>query len=148
MKKSVIDKRKQGFTLLEMLVVLVIMGLLAALIGPRLFDKVDKGKAQTAEVQIKMIKGALDTMRLDLGRFPKQGEGLSYLYTPPQDEKLRSLWRGPYLDEPVKPDPWGNPYQYQVPGRDSYPFALFSYGADGVLGGEGYNADVGYLPPQ
>lgn len=136
-----------GFTLLEMLVVLVIIGLLAGLIGPRLFTKVDSAKVQTAQTQIKMLKGALETLRLDIGRFPTESEGLALLNTPPTDGTLKSLWRGPYLDEDLPKDPWGNPYQYSLPGTNGQPFALYSLGADGKRGGTGLDADLGYLPP-
>lgn len=138
----------RGFTLIEMLVVLVIIGLLASLIGPKLFTKVDASKVQTAQTQVKMLKGALGTLRLDIGRFPTQPEGLGLLNTQPADEKLRARWHGPYLDDAVPMDPWGNPYQYSVPGANGQPFALYSLGADGKRGGEGVDADVGYLPPQ
>lgn len=137
-----------GFTLLEMLVVLVIIGLLAGLVGPRLFGKVDSSKVKAAEAQIKMLRGALETLRLDIGRFPNADEKLSMLYQRPTDEKLKSRWHGPYLDEEVPLDPWGNPYQYTLPGREGQPFALYSFGADGQSGGEEFNADVGYLPPK
>ena len=136
-----------GFTLLEMLVVLVIIGLLAGLVGPRLFSRVDTSKVQTAETQAKMLKGSLETLRLDIGRFPTAAEGLSLLSTPPSDDKLRARWRGPYLDGDLPMDPWGNPYQYSIPGRNGQPFALYSLGADGKRGGEGIDADVGLLPP-
>jgi general secretion pathway protein G len=137
---------RNGFTLVEILVVMVIIGLLAGLIGPRLFTRVDDSKVGTANVQIKMMRGSLETMRLDIGRFPNAEEGLNLLFRAPQDERLRSLWRGPYLDEEVPLDPWGNPYQYTLPGRDGRPFALFSLGADGRPGGTGIDADIGYLP--
>ncbi len=140
-------KSNAGFTLIEMLVVLVIIGLLAGLVGPKLFTKVDSSKVQTAQAQIKMLKGSLETLRLDLGRFPTEAEGLALLNTPPADEKLRARWRGPYLDEDLPNDPWGNAYLYSVPGANGQPFALYSLGADGKRGGEGFDADVGYLPP-
>jgi len=139
--------RRAGFTLLEMLVVLVIIGLLAGLVGPRMFGKVDESKQQTAQAQIKMIRGALKTMHLDLGRFPTDAEGLDYLYSPPGEAELRERWHGPYLDEAVPRDPWGNPYQYSRPGPQGQPFALYSLGADGERGGEGVNRDLGYTPP-
>lgn len=139
-------KSNCGFTLLEMLVVLVIIGLLASLVGPKLFTKVDSSKVTTAQTQVKMLKGALETLRLDLGRFPTESEGLALLNTPSADEKVRARWRGPYLDEALPPDPWGNPYQYSVPGAGGQPFALYSFGADGKRGGDGFDADVGYLP--
>jgi general secretion pathway protein G len=139
-------RRDAGFTLIEMLVVLMIIGLLAGLVGPKLFGKVDSSRVQTAQTQVKMLKGALDSMRLDIGRYPTTEEGLALLNTSPKDEKIRSRWRGPYLDEDVPPDPWGMPYQYAVPGLNAQPFALYSFGADGKKGGDGMDADVGYLP--
>ncbi len=135
-----------GFTLLEMLVVLVIIGLLAGLVGPRMFGRVDDSKVKTANLQVKMLRGALETMRLDINRFPTQEEGLALLFRRPADAHLRPLWKGPYLDEDIPRDPWGNAYQYSLPGRDDFPFALYSYGADGKSGGDGNDADIGYLP--
>ena len=140
-------RRGDGFTLIEMLVVLVIIGLLAGLVGPKLFGKVDSSKVQTAQTQVKMLKGALESMRLDIGRFPTTEDGLALLNTQPKDDQTRSRWRGPYLDDDVPLDPWGTPYQYSVPGSNNQPFALYSLGADGKRGGEGADADVGYLPP-
>ncbi len=140
--------RMSGFSLLEMLVVLVIIGLLAGLVGPRLFTQVDKAKVNTAEAQIKMMKGALETFRLDVNRFPNKEEGLSVLWKAPVDEKAKDLWNGPYLDEAIPDDPWSNPYQYSIPGADNQPYALYSLGADGQRGGEGINKDLGYLPPE
>lgn len=137
-----------GFTLIEILVVLVIIGLLAGLVGPKLFTKVDSSKVQTAKTQVKMFKGALETLRLDIGRFPLKSEGLALLNAAPTDEKVRSRWHGPYLDEELPLDPWGNPYQYSIPGANNQPFALYSLGADGKRGGDDFDADVGYLPPQ
>jgi len=138
-------RSSHGFTLLEMLVVLVIIGLLAGLVGPRLFGRVDESKVKTAKVQIKMIKGALHTLRLDIGRFPTSQEGMKLLYSPPADARLRVLWKGPYLDEDIPSDPWGTPYQYSIPGKNRQPFALYSLGADRELGGEGFDMDIGYL---
>jgi general secretion pathway protein G len=138
--------KQSGFTLLEMLVVLVIIGLLAGLVGQRMFSNVDKAKVQTAKTQIKMLKGALETVRLDIGRFPTAEEGLSVLRNPPKDENLKAFWKGPYLDEETPLDPWNRPYQYAVPGSDGQPFALYSFGADGQAGGTEYNEDIGYLP--
>lgn len=140
------QRKQTGFTLLEMLVVLAIIGLLASLVGPRLFSKVDTSKVQTAQTQVKMLKGALDALRLDIGRFPTQSEGLALLNTMPQADDIRAKWKGPYLDEALPADPWGNPYQYVLPGVNGRPFALYSYGADGKPGGEGIDADVGDLP--
>jgi general secretion pathway protein G len=132
-----------GFTLLEMLVVLVIIGLVAGLVGPRLFSKVDSSKVQTAGVQIKLLRGALETLRMDIGSYPAADVGLTALTTPPADPALRARWKGPYLDEAVPLDPWGNAYQYRVPGEEGRPFAIISLGADGKPGGEGIDADIG-----
>lgn len=137
----------QGFTLIEMLVVLVIIGMLAGLVGPKLFGRVDSSKVQTAGAQIKMFKGSLETFRLDVGRFPTQAEGLPVLNQPPAEERARAHWRGPYLDQDVPLDPWGNPYLYNLPGANGQPYALYSLGGDGKRGGEGTDADVGTLPP-
>jgi general secretion pathway protein G len=148
MKTIFTAHRNRGFSLLELLVVLLIIGLLASLVGPRLFTKVDSSRVQTALVQIKNFKGVLETMRLDVGRFPTQDEGLQMMTKAPLDDRIKARWRGPYLDEEVPLDPWGNPYQYSLPGSGGQPFALYSLGADGKRGGEGYDADIGYLPPQ
>lgn len=135
-----------GFTLLEMLVVLVIIAMLAGLVGPRLFSKVDQSKVQTAQAQIKMLRGAVETLRLDLGRLPTAEEGLALLAKAPVDAALAPRWRGPYLDDAVPADPWGTPYQYAIPGADSQPFALFSLGSDGKRGGDSDARDLGVLP--
>ena len=137
----------RGFTLIEMLVVLVIIGMLAGLVGPKLFGRVDSSKVKTAEIQLKMLKGSMETFRLDVGRFPTQAEGLLVLNQAPTDERARTRWRGPYLDQEVPLDPWGNPYLYSLPGAGGQPFALYSHGGDGKRGGEGIDADVGVLPP-
>lgn len=134
-----------GFTLLEMIVVLVIIGLIMGLVGPRLFGQADKAKVQTANTQIKMIGGALQTMRLDISRWPTEAEGLALLTTRPGGDAANG-WAGPYLDEAVPSDPWGNPYQYAPQASGTQPYTLFSYGADGKPGGEGQDADIGHLP--
>lgn len=137
----------RGFTLLEMLVVLVIIGLLAGLVGPQILGNVDKASVQTAEVQIKQLKGALLALRLDIGRLPTDEEGLNLLVSPPTNEELKKLWQGPYLDEGIPQDPWHHPYQYaNTPSEKGQPFVLYSLGADGKQGGTDYNADIGYLP--
>ena len=137
-----------GFTLLEMLVVLVIIGLLAGLVGPRLFSKVDQSKVTTAQVQVKMLRSSIESLRLDIGRYPTVDEGVGLLTKPPSDAALAARWRGPYLDDALPPDPWGNPYQYALPAADGQGFALYSFGSDGKRGGEGDARDIGTLPAQ
>lgn len=136
-------KQSKGFSLIELLVVLVILGLLGGLVGPRLFTKVDSSKVDTAETQVRMLKAALQTYRLDLGRYPTTEEGLNALiFKPTQATK----WEGPYLEEELPMDPWGNPYVYLDRADNFQGFALYSRGADGTDGGEELNADVGFLP--
>jgi general secretion pathway protein G len=132
-----------GFTLLEMLVVLVIIGLLAGLVGPQLMGRVETSKVTAADTQVRMLKAALDTMRLDIGRYPTREEGLAMLVTAPREERAARKWQGPYLAEGVPADPWGNPYQYTPVTPINV--VLFSFGADGQAGGEGTNADVGFV---
>lgn len=139
---------QRGFTLLEMIVVLVIIGLIMGLVGPRLFGQADKAKVQTAETQVKMLGGALQTMRLDISRWPTETEGLALLTTKPSDPQAANGWAGPYLDEEVPNDPWGKPYVYAPAPSKNQPYTLYSLGADGKPGGEGQDADVGHLPAQ
>jgi len=141
-----LKKTFSGFTLLEMIVVLVIVGLLMGLVGPRLFSQADKAKVQTAETQVKMLKGALQTMRLDINRYPTGQEGLALLTTKPTDGQLKLLWSGPYTEEGLPLDPWDFPYQYDAIPSQYQEFSLYSLGADNKPGGEGFNADVGYVP--
>ena len=132
--------RARGFTLLELLVVMVILGMLAAYVGPRYFSQLGKSEQKTAKVQIEGLGKALDTYRLDTGHYPTTEQGLNALMVKPGDEPK---WNGPYLQKAVPPDPWGKPYQYRSPGQEG-DFDLFSHGKDGVSGGEGDSADVSY----
>lgn len=129
---------QHGFTLLELLVVMVIIGLLASYVGPRYFAQVGKSEVKTARAQIDALEKALDQYRLDVGHYPTTEQGLSALVTQPASE-LR--WSGPYLKKNVPPDPWGNPYVYKKPG-DHGEFDLLSYGNDGQSGGDGEAADI------
>jgi len=128
------------------MVVLVILGLLAGLVGPRLFGRVDSSKVQTAETQIRMLRGALQAYRLDVGRYPSTAEGLAALMRPPPE--AAAFWSGPYLEDEMPSDPWRTPYRYEHPADNLQGFALYSLGADSAAGGEGVDADIGYLPKQ
>ncbi|MEL6362750.1 MAG: type II secretion system major pseudopilin GspG [Pseudomonadota bacterium] len=141
------SRRAQGFSLIELLVALAIMALLVSLVAPRLFNQVDKSKIQAARAQAQSIKTSMNTLRLDIGRFPTADEGLSLLTEPPSDPAVASLWFGPYLDGDLPRDPWGNDYIYVAPtvddaGRTTSPRVL-SYGADAQPGGAGLNQDIG-----
>lgn len=130
--------REAGFTLIELMIVLFILGLLAALVAPRLMGRVEKAKQKTAQTQIQLLKTALDLFHLDIGRYPTTEEGLKVLKEKPQN---LPGWSGPYLDKAIPNDPWGRPYVYRSPG-DHGPYDLSSLGADGAPGGEGENQDI------
>lgn len=133
----------RGFTLVELLVVLVILGLLAGLVGPRLFGRVSDARRQTARSQIELLGTALDNYRLDNGRYPTTEQGLAALRERPRTEPLPIRWRGPYLEKAVPDDPWGSAYRYRSPGEaNPNGYDLLSLGADGERGGEGEDADV------
>lgn len=140
--RSNAGRRGRGFTLLEMLVVMVIIGLLASLIGPRIFGKVDSSKIQTAQTQAKMLKSAIAIMQLDIGGTPPADQGLRWLVERPTVEPQASQWKGPYLDGALPDDPWGHPYVLKVPGVGGQPYSVISYGPDGKEGGEGAGADI------
>ena len=129
-----------GFTLLELLVVLVILGLLAGYVAPRYFAQVGKSETKVARAQIDSLEKALDMFRLDTGHYPTVEQGLESLVTPPQAPK-EPKWIGPYLKKAVPRDPWGRPYIYKYPGEHGE-YDLYSYGKDGQRGGEGDNADI------
>jgi len=131
---------QQGFTLLELLVVIVIIGLLAAYVGPRYFSQLAKSERSTAKAQIEGIGKALDAYRLDTGHYPDSEQGLTALWTKPDNEPK---WNGSYLQKIVPADPWGHPYVYRSPGQ-SGDFDLLSYGKDGQAGGAGDAADIAY----
>lgn len=128
-----------GFTLLELLVVMVIIGLLASYVGPRFFEQVGKSEVKTARAQIDAFGKALDTYRLDVGRYPNSEQGLRALAERPAGEVK---WSGPYLQKAVPVDPWGQLYQYKAPGENGRDYDIISLGKDGQSGGEGDAADI------
>lgn len=130
--------RNAGFTLLELLVVLVILGLLAGYVAPKYFAQIGKSEVKTAKAQIDGLEKALDQYRIDTSRYPATEQGLAALNTKPADE---ARWDGPYLKKAVPNDPWGKPYQYRAPGEHGE-FDLFSLGRDGAPGGTGNDADI------
>ena len=134
------NKRQQaGFTLMELLVVLAILGLLMSLVGPQVLNQLGGAKTKTAGIQIKDLEQALEMYKLDVGRFPSTSEGLSALVNKPGNA---SGWNGPYLKSDVPMDPWNREYHYKYPGEKGE-VDIYSYGANGSPGGEGEDADVG-----
>ncbi len=129
---------EQGFSLIELLIVMIILGLLASLVGPRLFRHVDDARSSTARAQIELLGTALDSYRLDVGRYPSTEQGLQALREEPSGV---NNWNGPYLPREIPEDPWGNDYIYKSPG-DHGDYDLLSLGADGQPGGEDDDADV------
>ncbi len=127
-----------GFTLIELLVVMVIIGLLAALVAPRFIRQEEKAKVKAARAQIELLGTALDTFRLDAGRYPTTQEGLEALRRKPGG---LTGWDGPYLKKRVPMDPWRKPYIYRSPGQNG-PYDIISHGADGSPGGEGDDQDI------
>jgi general secretion pathway protein G len=135
---SAVRRARRGFTLLELLVVLVIVGLLAGFVGPRLFAQVGRSEAKAARAQIAAFEKALDQYRLDTGHYPATEAGLAALTSRPADEPR---WQGPYLAKAAPADPWGRPYGYRSPGEQGE-YDLWSLGKDGREGGEGDDADI------
>ena len=131
--------RDAGFTLLELLVVIVIIGLLAAYVGPKYFSQLGKSEVTIAKAQIGAFEKALDTYRLDVGRYPTTEEGMAALLAAPASGAAK--WNGPYLKKALPPDPWGHPFQYRAPGAKSE-FEIVSLGRDGQPGGSGEDADI------
>lgn len=129
---------RKGFTLIEILIVVAIIALLASLVAPRLFGKLESSKQKIAKTQINLIETALDMFRLDVGRYPTTQEGLKVLWSNPGDIPN---WHGPYLKKPIEKDPWGHPYIYRCPGKHGA-YDLYSLGADGKPGGTGENKDI------
>lgn len=140
--------RTRGFTLIEIMVVVVIIGILIGLIAPNILGRVDKARVTAAKTDIATLEQALEMYRLDNHAYPSTDQGLEALVIRPGGEPEPKNWNQEgYLKKGKLPlDPWGAPYQYLVPGQDKRPFDLFSFGADGREGGEEYNADIGNWP--
>jgi len=135
-------ERRSGFTLIEILVVIVVIAILATLVAPNIFQHVGAAKSATAKSQIEMLGAALDAYRLDNGRYPTTEQGLAALWEKPTIDPPQN-WRAPYLRKPVPPDPWERPYIYLSPGQvNPQGYDLLTYGADGKPGGENEDADI------
>jgi general secretion pathway protein G len=131
--------RTRGFTLVELLVVVLIIGLLTAVVAPRFLGQVSKSEVTAARAQLDALDKAIQAYRFDTGRFPPATLGLRALVVQPTDEPK---WRGPYLQGDVPLDPWGQPYQYRSPGGNGRDFELLSFGRDRAAGGNGDDADI------
>jgi general secretion pathway protein G len=134
MQRTHTSKTASGFTLIEILVVMAIIGMLAVMVAPNIFNQQAGAQRDAALSQISALEAALDTYRLDVGQYPDSLEGLV------ENDSGRAAWNGPYLRREVPQDPWGNEYVYDSDGRG---FTLVSYGPDGERGGEGDDADIG-----
>ena len=133
----------RGFTLLELLVVIIVLGLLAGLVAPQIFGRVGEAKVTTARTQMSLVGTALDSYRLDNGAYPTTEQGLQALREKPTREPIATNWRGPYLRKEVPLDPWGRAYVYRAPGsRNPNGYDLSTLGRDGTEGGTGEDADL------
>lgn len=137
------NRRKAGFTLLELLVVVAIIGLLAAYVGPRYFTQIGRSEQAVAKSQIEGFAKALHAYRIDVGQYPTTQEGLGALMGAPTDATRAAKWHGPYLEKAVPNDPWSRPYIYRSPGSQGSDFEISSLGKDGQAGGTGDAADIG-----
>jgi general secretion pathway protein G len=141
MKIQINQRKRAGFTLVEIMVVIVILCILAATIIPKFVGATGQAKVGAAKADIANLTTAIESFSIHMDRFPTTEEGLKVLAEPPSGDEKK--WRGPYIQE-VRPDPWGHPYQYRQPGTHGRnQFDIWSLGADGAEGGEGDNADIG-----
>lgn len=139
LRKQAPARRQSGFTLVEVMVVVIIIGLMVAAVAPVVLGRLDQAREERVRADLRAIENSLTLFKVDNFTYPTASEGLEALVREPSDARA---WRGPYLDEmPI--DPWGNPYQYRNPGSRGGDYDLFSMGADGVEGGSGNNADLG-----
>ncbi|OZB17691.1 MAG: type II secretion system protein GspG [Marinobacter sp. 34-60-7] len=134
-------RRQQGFTLIEIMVVMVILGLLVAIVAPNIMGRSDQARVTAAEAQLSNIANALDLYRLDNSQYPSTQQGLEALVNEPTGSPEPRNWNPEGYMKSVPQDPWGNDYQYVSPGTEG-PYDLYSYGADGQEGGDGDNADI------
>jgi general secretion pathway protein G len=141
MYEVTMHKRESGFTLIEIMVVVVILAVLGALVVPKILENVDKARVTRAASDIRAIQTALDLYRLDNFKYPTTEQGLQALVTQPTDPSITNYRSGGYLPSLPK-DPWNNPYQYVSPGANGRDYDIISYGRDGKPGGEGYDADI------
>ena len=135
--------RGKGFTLIEIMIVMVIIAMLAALVGPRVMGALSGSKVKATKIQIETLSNSVETFHLDVGRYPSQQEGLEALVTNPASAPIPN-WRGPYLKKNKVPaDEWRRPFVYEIPSKHGMGFDLYSLGADGKAGGTGDDADLG-----
>ncbi len=142
MLRKNLSRLQRGFTLIELMVVLVIIGILGVFVVPSLMDRPDYARQDKAKAEIGQIMNTLKSYKLDNGRYPSQEQGLQALRVKPSGEPEARNWRGPYLDRDTV-DPWGNAYQYLIPGTHGGEMEVISLGRDGAAGGEGLDADIG-----
>lgn len=142
-RRVIMPPHRSGFTLLELLVVIIVLGLLAGLVAPQIFGRVGEAKVTTARTQMALLGTALDSYRLDNGMYPTTEQGLAALREKPTREPIPTNWKGPYLRKDIPLDPWDRPYQYRAPGiRSAAGYDLATLGRDGVEGGTGEDADL------
>lgn len=142
-RRKRVPRRRVGFTLLEIIVVIIVLALLAGLVAPQIFGRVGEARTTTARTQMELISTALDNYRLDVGSYPTTEQGLGALRARPTRAPVADGWRGPYLRKDVPLDPWRRAYLYLSPGvRNSTGFDLSTLGSDGKPGGDGDDADL------
>ena len=137
-----IENSEDGWTFIETMITIAIILILSATVGYSIIKYVDKARCATARTQIDSFCVALETYYVDCGNYPTQEQGLNSLWTKPTIEPVPKNWDGPYLYKAIPSDPWGNPYDYEVPGYGGLPYGIRSFGSDGYEGGEGNDADI------